>query len=248
MINWCWLVCIVIGGLFFANCSNSIPEVEVPPVVTDRVIQFSGIDWVVRATKDKKEGPGPNLFSASDKNVWVDTEGRLHLKIREEAGYWYCSGVTARRSLGYGKYTFYVNSDITKLDKNVVVGLFTYLDDDHEIDIEFSKWSIDENFNAQFVSQPSTVTGNKERFDILPNLGPTVHSFDWSEEEIAFSSSFMNDKGHEESIYEWIYKGNHVPKKNNEKLKLNLWLFKGQMPADLKEQEIVIDSVHFAAA
>ncbi len=234
--------------LLFINCSSSSSEIDPPVVPTDRVIQFSGIDWVVRASKEKKEGPGPNLFSASDKNVWVDEQGRLHLKIRQEGGYWYCSGITSRLSFGHGKYTFYVNSDITTLDKNVVAGLFTYLNDEEEIDIEFSKWSIADNQNSQFASQPSTVVGNKERFDILPGLGQTTHSFDWQTKGILFKSSYKDEHGGEQVIHQWNYEGGHVPKEKEEKLKLNLWLFKGQMPSDLKDQEIVIDSVRFTAA
>lgn len=235
-----------IALLLFVNCGNSASsDVEVPIIPTDRVIQFSGMDWVVRTTRDKKEGPGPNMFSDSEKNVWVDLQGRLHLKVRQEGGNWYCSGVIAKKSMGYGRYIFYVSSDVTQLDQNVVAGLFTYLNDEEEIDIEFSKWSIADNQNAQFASQPSTISGNKKRFDIAQNLGQTVHSFDWQTNQILFKSSYRDDKGIDRTIQEWTYNGLQVPREKNEKLRLNLWLFRGQMPSDLKDQEIVIDSVRF---
>lgn len=247
MVNRFWKLYAPIVGLLLINCGGSTTEIDESVTPKERVIQFSGMEWIVRATEEGREGPGPNLFSASDKNVWIDAQGRLHLKIRQEGGYWYCSGVTLKKSLGYGQYVFYVGSDITELDKNVVAGLFTYLDDDHEIDIEFSKWSTDDNQNAQFVSQPSTVKGNKERFDIAPKLGQTVHSFDWQEEQIFFRSRYINNNGLDNVIHEWKYVGKDIPKEKTEKLKLNLWLFKGQMPSDLKDQEIVIDSVRFVA-
>lgn len=233
--------------VFFINCSSSSPDVEPPVVATDRIIRFSEMDWIVRKTKDKKEGPGPNLFSDSDKNVWVDANGRLHLKIRQDGGYWYCSGITSKKSMGHGKYVFYINSDVTTLDQHVVAGLFTYLNDTEEIDIEFSKWSIPTNQNAQFASQPSDVSGNKKRFDIPAGLGQTVHSFDWQSDRILFSSDYKDAEGVLRNIQEWTYNGKDVPKQKNEKLKMNLWLFKGQMPSDLKDQEIVIDSVRFIA-
>jgi len=47
------------------------------------------------------------------------------------------------------------------------------------------------------------------------------------------------------TIDEWTYSGKDVPKEKTEKLRLNLWLFKGQIPSDFKEQELVIDSVRF---
>ncbi|MGJ1262143.1 glycoside hydrolase family 16 protein [Sphingobacterium spiritivorum] len=231
--------------VFLVNCGGSSVEVDKPVVPTDRVISFSGMDWIVRTTNNKTEGPGPNRFSDSDKNVWVDGTNRLHLKIRQEGGNWYCAGVTAKKSMGYGKYIFYIGSDINQLDKNVVAGLFTYLNDEEELDIEFSKWAVADNVNAQFVSQPSTIAGNKVRFDIAPNLGQTQHYFDWQEKQIAFASSYTDSKGLSRPIQEWIYTGKQIPKEKNEKLKLNLWLFRGQMPSDLKEQEIVIDSVRF---
>ncbi|QQT25306.1 glycoside hydrolase family 16 protein [Sphingobacterium spiritivorum] len=231
--------------VFLVNCGGSSVEVDKPVVPTDRVISFSGMDWIVRTTNNKTEGPGPNRFSDSDKNVWVDGTNRLHLKIRQEGGNWYCAGVTAKKSMGYGKYIFYIGSDVNQLDKNVVAGLFTYLNDEEEIDIEFSKWSVADNVNAQFVSQPSTIAGNKVRFDIVPDLGQTVHFFDWQEKHIAFASSYTDSKGLSQPIHEWTYTGKQIPKEKNEKLKLNLWLFRGQMPSDLKEQEIVIDSVRF---
>jgi len=232
--------------LLFLNCSSSKDsDIEVPAVPTDRVIQFLGMDWIVRTTRGKKEGPGPNMFSDTDNSVWVDPQGRLHLKIRQEGGNWYCAGVIAQKSMGYGKYVFYINSDVSKLDQNVVAGLFTYLNDEEEIDIEFSKWSSPSNQNAQFASQPSEVVGNKQRFDIAPNSGPTTHYFHWQTDQILFKSSYKDDKGADKTIHEWAYKGKHVPTAKTEKLRMNLWLFKGQMPSDLKEQEIVIDSVRF---
>lgn len=244
MRTYCLFSCIAV--LLFINCGNNTSsDLDVPIIPTDRVIQFSGMDWIVRSTGNKREGPGPNMFSNSEKNVWVDNQGRLHLKVRQEGGNWYCSGVVAKKSLGYGKYIFYVNSDVTQLDQNVVAGLFTYLNDREEIDIEFSKWSVADNQNAQFASQPSSIPDNKKRFDIGPNLGQTIHSFDWQENQIAFESNYKDDKGNHKVIQEWIYVGPDIPIEKNEKLRLNLWLFRGQMPSDLKDQEIVIDSVRF---
>jgi len=163
MLVWLMLLCNI-------NCRSS-NEVETIKKPITRIIKFSGIDWIVRTTNDKKEGPGPNLFSDSDKNVWIDEKGSLHLKIRQDGGNWYCSGIIAQKSMGYGKYVFYVNSDVTTLDQNVVAGLFTYLNDNEEIDIEFSKWSKPNNMNSQFASQPSEAIGNKKRFDIPFAIG-----------------------------------------------------------------------------
>jgi hypothetical protein len=42
-----------------------------------------------------------------------------------------------------------------------VVGLFTYLDDTHEIDIELSRWRVASDPAGQFVVQPGERPGNK---------------------------------------------------------------------------------------
>ncbi len=231
--------------LLFTNCDKrSTPEENQVITPSERIIKFSGYDWIVRKTKSAKEGPGPNLFSDTQENVWVDNQGKLHLKITQKGGQWYCSGITLRNTLSYGKYTFFINSDVSKLDDNVVAGLFTYLTNTEEIDIEFSKWSVNNNMNAQFAVQPSDKNGNKVRFDIPRDLGPTTHSFNWQKDKISFHSEYYK-QGRTNVLHKWEYTGEDIPMDKEERLKINLWLFRGQMPKTLQEQEIVIDSVKF---
>ena len=127
-------------------------------------LQFSGYEWAIKA--GDLLGPGPNNFSASTDNVWVDDEDRLHLKITHRDGTWYCAEVYRMESLGYGTYTFYLSSYVDLLDKNVVGSPFLYQDDEHELDIEFSRWGVEEGPNAQFVVQPWDVPGHREQFDL----------------------------------------------------------------------------------
>lgn len=228
--------------ILLLNC-GTIPVNMSTQAPKDRVIKFSGLDWIVRTNPTVKKGPGPNLFSDSEENVWVDDNGKLHLKITQRDGNWYCAGVFSKNSFGHGKYTFYVNSDVTKLDKNVVAGLFTYYDDSQEIDIEFSKWSLEENMIGQYAVQPSSKPGNINRFDIPENAGPTIHSFNWNSNAIYFFS--RKNTSSKEEFAQWNYTGADIPSALTERLRLNLWLYKGQVPSDLKEQEIVIDSVKF---
>src|SRR6185437_12399116 len=62
------------------------------PQKTDaaRTVHFSGYDWKVKASVGTF-GPGPNFFSSSPTNVWVDTRGRLHLKITHRNGQFQCA-------------------------------------------------------------------------------------------------------------------------------------------------------------
>src|SRR2546422_5049318 len=58
-----------------------------------RTIDFSGLPWIVRSSGGMPEGPGPNVFADSTANVWVDPQGRLHLRITHRAGGWQCAEV-----------------------------------------------------------------------------------------------------------------------------------------------------------
>ncbi len=107
-----------------------------------RTIHFANCTWYV---KSGYWGPGPNHFSDSDQSVWVDDQGRLHLKIRQQGTTWYCAEVYTTGFTSYGEHRFLVDGRIDLLDRNIVLGLFTYANDASEIDIEFSRWG-DPNF------------------------------------------------------------------------------------------------------
>ncbi len=148
-------------------------------VARSRKITFSGYEWNVKSSGDAV-GPGPNVFSNSEDNVFVDTEGRLHLLINQKQGRWRCAEVVSARSFGLGTYRFTIDSGIDGLDPNVVLGLFTWSDapeyNHRELDVEIARWGDPANANAQFVVQPYTRKANIVRFAIPTGRGPTTHS------------------------------------------------------------------------
>jgi len=203
-------------------------------------IQFAGLTWNVK--NGSGMGPGPNNWSNSTSNVWVDSNGDLHLKIRKIGDEWYCSEVWTEDSFGYGEYKFQLKSPLENYDKNVVVGLFTYLTDTEEIDIEFSKWG--NNAVTQvgnYVVQP----GNLEMFD--PNMTGdySSHRFVWLPDEIQYKSwhGHASVPSPDVLMHEWVYTGNDNPTPSNEKLHLNFWLMSGNAPSNQQEAEIIISSV-----
>jgi hypothetical protein len=116
--------------------SSGDPNVSSPP----RCISFAGFEWVVKASP--RFDPGPNAWSDSIDNVFVDSRG-LHLRITNVNGSWYASEVVLNQTLGYGEYVFRVASSLERLDPNVVFGMFTYNYIDpafghRELDIESS--------------------------------------------------------------------------------------------------------------
>lgn len=230
--------------LCLTGCSSREREFEIPEGA--RVISFSGYEWVVASSGDRKAGPGPNYFSDSEENAWVDDLGRLHLKITCREGRWNCARIELARHTGYGKYLFCVSSRPDSLDPQVVWGLYTYMNDQEEIDIEFSRWGIENNQEAQYAIQPSYITGNKARFRMNLEGDRSTHLFHWTKRWIDFASYHghvlqpVNETG---IIARWRYFGNHIPPDSDERLKMNLWLFRGTPPLNGSETEVIIDRV-----
>ena len=77
------LVLILLLVFIFQFCKQSDPP-PATPVTPVGNLQFSGISWRVKSSGVGKMGPGPNYFSDSTKNVYVDNQGYLHLKITKE--------------------------------------------------------------------------------------------------------------------------------------------------------------------
>lgn len=206
---------------------------------------FAGHLWAVKASSEPV-GPGPNLFSDSPLNVWVDAEGQLHLRITCRQGRWQCAEVILSRSLRYGKYSFAVASPVGDLDPNVVLGLFTWSDDPAahhpEIDVEFARWGNDSDpTNAQYVVQRDDRDVNVERF-VQPLRAPTFHSFTWAPKTVDFASATAANQ----TIAGWHYSGADVPRAGRERTRMNLWLNKGLPPTNGAEVEVVLSNFSFA--
>ncbi len=55
-------------------------------VAAAETITWSGYEWTVRSSRGATQGPGPNIFSDSRDNVFVDAKGDLHLRITQARG------------------------------------------------------------------------------------------------------------------------------------------------------------------
>jgi hypothetical protein len=228
----------------------TISVANVRTIRTPKTLSFSGYEWWIKASVGKV-GPGPNYFSDSTENVWVDEEGQLHLKITQRIGEWYCSEVTCQDSLDYGNYVFYVSGRIDQLNKNAVLGLFTWDNSPEEfhreIDIEFSRWGKEADTNAQYVLQPWDVIGNRHRWVMPESQDSSTHSFEWNPDSIYF----LSVKGHQpvpssdSIIHSWHYKGVNNPTPGNQNARINLWLYNGNPPTDTNEVEVIITKFEY---
>lgn len=224
-------------NLKLLNCKNYSDD-EI--INGQREITFAGYKWVVR---NWDGSPGPNCWTNSKEDVWVDSTGRLHLTIKNVSGTWRCSQIISKDNFGFGTYRFYLDSRVDQFDKNSVVGLYTFEDNDHEIDIEFSRWGRLQANYLHYTSQPSNLLGNQKSYNMLLTENETINSFIWKPTSIEFSSV----EGHNPSVFpfaNWVYLGNNIPQ-NETTVRMNLWLVHGNAPTDGKDIELVVSNFEY---
>ncbi|RYG34594.1 hypothetical protein EON81_15150 [bacterium] len=223
-------------------CATLAMMLPVPPPL----LKFSGYEWEISHSQGKERGPGPNVFDGGPKSVWLDPKGHLHMKIHKESGRWTTTEVVLSESKGYGTYRFTLASRVDALDPQVVVGLFTWDDEEEdahrELDVEFSRWGDPKRSNGQFVVQPYDTLGNLTRFE-LPPLTRSVHSFDWLPESAAFVSKTSDGKIVAEHIF-----GHSIPRTGKERAIINFWLYQGKDPQNGKPSELVVEKFEFIPA
>ncbi len=216
-----------------------------------RWINFCGYDWWVK-TAPGTLGPGPNYFSDSTNNVWLDAQGQLHLKITNRSNQWQCAEIATARTFGYGSYRFELASDVNAINLNAVLGLFTYGDDPsyahREIDVECSRWSNGSDVNnAQFVVQPFDTPGHWARYPVPAVLPTSTQLFIWETNKITFQSqrgSYSPNPAPANVVTNWIYNLD-VPQTGDEIVHLNLWLYNTAPPVGNVPVEFVIKSFQF---
>lgn len=181
-------------------CKQSDPE-PLPTAKGD--IYFSGYYWNIKNSKEIKVGPGPNAFTNSPKNIWLDGNNLLHLKITKDSTGWHCSELISAERFGYGRFIFTTASDLTTLNERAVFGLFTWdnysfqTQANSEVDIEFARWnnasdSLLLTYSAQPVwfdnAAPYAERTNKPAMQVSKLKGNCTHMFKWTPQVITWES------------------------------------------------------------
>ena len=217
-----------------------------------RTIEFSGYTWKIKAS-ETPANPGPNYYSDNENDVWVDGNGHLHMKISYRNGKWYSSEVFTEKQFGYGTYAFTLANPIDQLDKNAVLGLFTWDDTApgasyRENDIQFSRWGLTSGTNSEYVVQPWDQSGNLHTFNTTLVGTFSTHGFTWLSDQVQFSSH----QGHApilgDPIESWTYTGGSVHPEGKANARVNLWLFNAVPPSDGQGIDVEIESFEFAAS
>lgn len=168
---------------------------------SSRKINFAGQQWNIK-TSQTGVGPGNNIFSDDEDMVWVDSMGQLHLSIKKKDENYYCSEIVSQNNFGYGAYIFYLNTDVSLMAKNSLLGFFTWNPQtleakaNNEIDIEFTRYHNTHLRNIMhYTVQPSEGFGEQypERThfpDVDPSMyeHPTIHLFIWTRQSINWFS------------------------------------------------------------
>ncbi len=137
-----------------------------------RICRFSDRQWLIRPTTLlQPRPPGDNYWSHSRENVWVDGAGRMHLRLAYDGttGRWNAAEVETAEPVGYGNYSFTLDTPVSISEPNAVLGLFASTRNDlshavsgclpegkpNEIDIEFSRWGLLSGFVWDILGQPT---------------------------------------------------------------------------------------------
>lgn len=232
--------CIVVAAIAAAGCQSLSGAPE-----RGRHLQWAGLDWAVK-NEPRPVGPGPNAFSGSPEDVFVDASGRLHLRIVSRGGRWMSTEVASFDSFGYGTYTFDVEPGATGIPGNAVLGLFTYdrdPEDQHrEIDIELSRWNDGRLDNLQCALQPAEQPHLHHRVPLVESPTGWSMSFRWSP---GIVDCTVMTRGIAPQIVTTHRFTRGVPRPGNEKVRLNLWLFKGSPPDTGAPAEVVVSGFRF---
>jgi len=234
--------------VFNFSMEANTPENEIIKHEGD-TISFSGYKWVTKETYEQKTGPGDNYFSGKKENVYVDENGKLHLRLTNRNDKWYCPEVRLVDRLGYGKYYFHVDRLPQTLDKDIVIGLFVYdlhdsTDFHREVDIEFSTWGTDTLLNSQYVLQPKV--NEAYRFQTDFNMG-TKHMIDLRRHRIMFKSEYEEGLKNPTTVPYTSHTmlPDHQYRSKNERVIFNVWLYHTSEPSNLQEFEIIISKFEF---
>jgi len=143
-------------------------------------------------------------------------------------------------------HRFYTIGSIDTLDRNVVLAQFLYVNDNREIDIEFSRWGSSSNPNGQYVLQPAPyVQGdNINRFTFTLTGTYSTHYIYWTASSVTFKSihgHYQEPPDVSHLIQEWSYSGSrNLTQSEAPTIHISLWLVGGHPPVNGQESEIIV--------
>ncbi len=200
-----------------------------------RTISWSGYTWDVRPAGFG--GPGPNEWSDSEANVHVDGTDLVLSIVRDASERWTSAEVDNQRHFGYGTYRWTVASDLSALDANEVLGMFTYggaSPSNNEIDIEASHWGdLSSPTGSATVWQNADAWRHHVRAFSYSDRPPYVNQFTWAPGRV----SWLVTDATGATLFRWtVSRG--VPAPSSEVPRINYWRSRALPPASARSMRI----------
>jgi len=249
------------AGLPLADINASEAIVYADRVDTARrQVNWAGYGWWVKtAGADGNEflaatGPGPNYYSDSTNNVWVDSSGALHLQITYTNSEWECVQIWNNETLGYGQYSCTLNANISNLDANAIFSMFTWSDDtdfnDREIDMEVSRWdyAFGSNDVEDYAVSPYN-SGQTVRFGLPPGITNSTHTFTWdSTNSVSFETyngNYSSSPASSNILESSTITAQPIPPEGGEMVTMILWLYHGNAPLSGQPVQVTLSNFVF---
>ena len=231
------------GSARFDDCEFGLSSTDTVYFANREWIVYDWtLDWVNRT----------NMVVFSTNCVTVDTNGWLHLSIRNLDGHWWCGQIESVDWLGYGEYAWSLEGPLDLLESNTIVGLFSFDEPRgetyYEIDIEASRALLGGTVsNLLYTVQPWTLPANGYQTPMTLTNTETTHRFQWTPGGVHWLSYYGHDREPVDSNHvfgERVYVSDNVPPPPA-RCDINFWLCEGLAPEGTQYLEYVVKDFHF---
>jgi hypothetical protein len=201
------------------------------------VLNWKGQNWYLTGGK---ANPGNNYWNNT--GAWIDNQNRMHLTVVNDNGKWKCTMLSSQYAYPYGTFTWTVASPVYTFDKNSVVGLCTYLDDYHELNIITSRWGEPNGNQLWYSIEPSKIKGNSKEYLVSSSIEGTNTTcrIEWKPNYVRFTSTQADGT----VIADYNNTNISSIPHNPENVIMNLWLT--APPSDGKNIELIISDFKVA--
>ncbi|HWQ47537.1 MAG TPA: glycoside hydrolase family 16 protein [Methanosarcina sp.] len=220
----CLFVLLIVSILALPSGVNTYPS--------HGLLSWKGQNWDLTSGY---ANPGNNYWNNT--GAWIDDQNRLHLTIVNDDGRWKSTMLSSQRRYHYGTFTWTVDSPVFTFDENSVVGLCTYLDDSHELNIINSRWGENNGNQLWYNVEPSKIEGNSKAYMVPSSIIYTniTYRIEWKPTYVRFTSIAQDGT----IIADYNNTNVSAIPQEPENVIMNLWLM--APPSDGKNIELIIN-------
>jgi hypothetical protein len=175
----------------------SVIPVSADTNITNSQLAWEDENWLFASWSEKTDVS----------NAWVDNSGNLHMLLREIGGTYKGALFENTRTTGYGRYTWVTASPTLNLERDSTFGLFTYLNDFSELDIEVNQW-YEDDAHLYYCIQPASTDYHPENLSkgvydnsTFLNESCIVYSIEWMPDYVYYSARLPDNT----LIFDWNY-------------------------------------------